>query len=167
MEKPKEKRKSNFPDPRYIIVGYDPEHYRSAFIKDEDVVRPPNHWCTTVGETPENWSRDKSSAGCPTYGSCQACMMSGLVDECYVKCSKCVRYMVVKYGTHTMDSITLTEMIGAGHVRARANRTQAWLCTPFMCTSINYYTMAVDHQKTLTKEEKKEFQEIFYDDLPR
>ena len=128
-----EKHKSNFPDPRYIIVGYDPEHYGSAFIKDEDVVRPPNQKYITFGDMLKDWARDKSTASCPTYGSCEICMMSGPANECCcTKCGKRVRYLVAFYQRHTLDSVTLTEIIGTGHICARANRTQAWLRTPFM-----------------------------------
>jgi hypothetical protein len=160
-----EEHTSNFPPPRYIIKGYDPEFYGSVFIKDEDVVRPPNHRYTDK-DTPSNWFKEKSTARCPTYGSCQICMMSGPVDECCVKCGENVRYLVPFYGSHTMDSIYLAELIGSGHVRARANRTQAWLTTPTMNTSSDNYIMAINRQAALTEEQKKDLRGRIYRELP-
>jgi hypothetical protein len=93
-------------------------------------------------------------------------MMSGPVDECCIKCGKVARYLVVIRDTHTIDSITIAEMAGTGHVQARANRTQAWLRTPFMRASYDYITMAINHRKTLTEEEKKALRSRLYKFLP-
>jgi hypothetical protein len=145
---------SHFPTPRYIIVGYDQEFYRSTFIKDEDVVRPPNHKYTTY-DTPRGWTR-KSTAGCPTYGSCEDCMVKcGPVNE---YCDICgngeeARYLVPFDNGQTMDSITIAEIMKTGHKRARANRTQAWIWTPMRNIGSDGFTLALRRNKTFTKEE--------------
>jgi hypothetical protein len=66
-----------------------------------------------------------------------------------------------------MDSITVAEMAGTGYLKARANRTQDWLKTPCMNSGLDYYTMAIDRQKTLSKEEKQAIKCRFYDFLPQ
>jgi hypothetical protein len=66
-----------------------------------------------------------------------------------------------------MDSITIAEMADTGFLRARANRTQDWLRTPCMNSSIDYYTMAIDRKKTLLKEEKQAMKCRFYKFLPQ
>jgi hypothetical protein len=66
-----------------------------------------------------------------------------------------------------MDSITIAEMAGTGFLKARANRTQDWLRTPCMNSGIDYYTMAIDRQKTLSEDEKKAKKHLFYDFLPQ
>jgi hypothetical protein len=115
METPKTEtpKRSGCPDPQYIIVGYDQGYYDSLFIKDEDVVRPPNHKYTDKN-MPSDWARKKSMAGCPTYGSCEICMMCGPVDESCIKCSGIARYRVLFSGRHIMDSIMLTGMADTG-----------------------------------------------------
>ena len=154
--------RSNFPPPRYIIVGYDPEHYESRFIRDEDVVRPPNHR-NTDSDTPSTWARDRSTAACPTYGSCQVCFMCGPVDECCDNCGKNVRYLVAFYNRRTTDSITLAETIGTGLKRARANRTQAWLRTPMMNFTSDALVMAVNRLHSLSEEQKRARRDAVYD----
>ncbi len=144
---------SNFPPPRYIMVGYNPEHYGSVFIKDEDVVRPPNHKHTN-SETPHDWARNRSTARCPTYGSCQICFMCGPVNEYCHRCGKTDRYLCAFYQGHTMDSITLARRMGTGMIRARANRNQALLQTPMFNFTTDVITLAIDRLPGLSQKRK-------------
>ena len=158
----------HFPEPRYIIVDYDQEFYQSIFIKDEDVVRPPNHMHTT-NATPRSWM-NKSTARCPTYGSCQYCMKCGPVDE---YCDRCTngeegRYLVPFNHGQTMDSITIAEIMNTGHKRARANHIQAWIRTPMRNVRTDCFVLALQRKcnKTLTKEEQSEILEKVYGMMP-
>ena len=93
--------------------------------------------------------------------------MSGPVAEYCVKCEGHVmKYLIPQYNKHTMDSITLAKMVGAGHEPARSNRTQAWLTTPTQFTTCDYYVQAVNRNKTLNEDEKKALRCRFYDELP-
>jgi hypothetical protein len=144
---------SGFPAPRYIIVGYDPGTYNSFWIKDEDVVRPPNHMFTTK-DTPSDWARSKSTAVCPTYGSCYCCMTCGPVDECCKSCGPCCTYQCIFYHRKTLDSITIANIMGTEHIRARANRTQAWIRTPCTNTGSDTYIMAMKLRRAVVTEEE-------------
>ena len=160
--------RSNYPPPRYIVVGYDPEHYGNEFIKDEDVVRPPNHMHVgfRTRKIPKDWVSGRSTGRCPSYGSCQICFMCGPVDECCSKCGEIARYLVANYGQHTIDSITLADILGAGKIRARANRTQAWIRTPMMNFTNNNIRRALDQNTSLTPEEMRNRAEEVYNILP-
>jgi hypothetical protein len=157
---------SHFPTPRYIIADYDQEYYLSTFIKDEDMVRPPNHKYTT-NETPRNWL-EKSTAQCPTYGSCKYCMKCGPVDEYCDKCGNGEegRYRIPFHKGHTMDSITIAEIMKTGHTRARANQAQAWIRTPMRNVGSDCFALALRCNKTFTKEEQKEIRNRLYDMMP-
>ena len=93
-------------------------------------------------------------------------MMAGPVDECCNKCGEKERYLVTYNGGRTMDSVTIAEIMGTGHIRARANRTQAWIRTPTQDVSMDTIKLVLDRYKTLTQEEKKVIQDQIYDILP-
>jgi hypothetical protein len=164
----KQEKMGHFPEPRYIIVGYDQEFYQSIFIKDEDVVRPPNHMHTTHA-TPRSWLK-KSTARCPTYGSCNLCMKCGPVDEYCDKCGNGEegRYLVPFNHGQTMDSITIAEIMNTGHKRARANRTQAWIRTPMVHVRDDCFGLALQRScnATLTKEEQSKILHKIYGIMP-
>ena len=99
-------------------------------IREEDVVRPSNHKYATLAEA--RTFEHKSTAHCPTYGSCCMCYKSGPVGmDC--DCPRQGLYMVVFYGKgRVVDSISIAEIMGAGHQVARGNLTWGWIRTPSM-----------------------------------
>jgi hypothetical protein len=119
--------------PHRIVVGYDDKYGQgyNGNIRDEDVVRPPNHKWT---KTNNDWKL-KTTARCPTYGSCEYCFRSGPVGK------RCIdyghgdiqaTYKVAVMDGYIMDSITLAEIAEKGHEQARADRMYQWLKTPTM-----------------------------------
>jgi tRNA G26 N,N-dimethylase Trm1 len=132
------------------------------------VVRPPNHQYLEY-ETPRTWCK-KSTAQCPTYGSCEYRMKCGPVDEYCDKCGNGEegRYLVPFHNGHTMDSITIAEIMNTGHKRARANRTQAWIRTPMRNVRTDCFVLALQRKcnKTLTKEEQTEILHKIYGVMP-
>ena len=115
------------PTPLLIVIPHVPGDHD---ILEKDVVRPGNkRWCKQGSEETHTW-RLKSSASCPTYGSCDFCFSSGPVGK---RCSKCTHegvFLVVLYHFHVLDSVTLAELMERGHEVAKANRTHQWRRTP-------------------------------------
>ena len=142
---------------RYIITGYDPMTYGSDFIRDEDVVRVPGHKHTTYS-TPRGWT-NRSTAGCPTYGTCQRCMMCGPVDECCHRCGEEYKYLVTFNQGQTVDSIAIAEIYGSGQIRARANRTQDWLQTPMQNLTTDTFIVKSTRNTIIGEDDTKEKQE--------
>jgi hypothetical protein len=115
------------PKPRLIVKPHVPGNHD---IFEEDVVRPTNKiWCRTGSEETRTW-RLKSSAGCPTYGSCDFCFSSGPVGKRCSKCPEAGFYLVVLYQYYVLDSVALADVMERGHEVAKANRTYQWHRTP-------------------------------------
>ena len=58
--------------PRYIVLNYT-EDQTGQDIREENVVRPDNRKWSAVGADEVKEWRWKSSARCPTYGTCSCC----------------------------------------------------------------------------------------------
>jgi hypothetical protein len=111
---------------RCVINGYSPISYHSEYIKDEDVVRPPNHKYTTredrVTRGYNNWLY-KSIAHHQTYSTCEISFDSGPV---MTKCSTCKNdnhvYQVFKFGGAELDSGTLSLVLDRGLKKQKAHQ---------------------------------------------
>ena len=154
-------------DPIYIIRGYDPETYGSEYIKDEDVVRPPNHKFTKRIDWTNKWTW-KSMAGHATYGTCSTCFDSGPVWQTCHQCGvgEGHLYIVFCYGRHQLDSITLSESLERGLQRQRADRTCIWTGGVEQFVDIGYLQTAVGRNRLLTEEHRAEIFNKVYRMLP-
>ena len=123
-----------------INMNYTPDQ-EGQDIRDKDVIRPHNHkWA--LSDEMSTW-RNRSNDRCPTYGSCVRCFRSGPYGRL---CSNCNEDNVTlkKDGYHyvilqkqarpgvnaVLDSITLSQIVQAGHETAKADREVRWLRTP-------------------------------------
>ena len=131
------------PTPRRIVVGYTNDQEEQD-IRDEDVVRPANtKWTKTASTETHGWQM-KSSARCPTYGSCDHCYKAGPAGkEC--KCTH-GRYKILFYRGHVIDSITVAELIGEELEVAKADRMQAWIRTPMMQWNSDCCGLAIERK---------------------
>jgi hypothetical protein len=117
---------SNSMDYHYAVCNYTPGQ-NGQEIKDEDVVPPANHRYAICGDTEVHTWRKKSRAACPTYGTCMTCMNCGLVGqvcmECYNKSGlKTDGFIMIWNDQKIIDSITLMEIFGRNHQKAKADR---------------------------------------------
>jgi hypothetical protein len=134
------------PKPRLIVKSYTADQ-QGQDIKDEDVVRPPNHrWCIAGGEEIHN-RKLKSAAQCPTYGSCQVCMRNGPAGK---RCKGCLSersgiYTILMYRGNILDSITITGICKTGHETAKADRTYKWLRDPLKLVNMEEIGIIVKH----------------------
>ena len=120
-----------FQPPVIINKNYTPDQ-KGQEIRQEDVVRPLNHKITT--------SRDPawqvvSRSRAPTYGSCRSCFRSGPLGKCCNRCNNAnTQYEailhLVKGANETLDSITLSEVMGQGHEVCLADHMMDWNRTP-------------------------------------
>ena len=111
-------------DKERLTIGYTCDE-GARNIRDNEVVRPKNgRWCVHGGQETHTW-REKSTGRCPTYGSCEWCLMSGSLgqycSECQIKNSK-PRYVVLAYDQKLLDSIAIAELYHKGHQIAKADR---------------------------------------------
>jgi hypothetical protein len=112
---------------KHLVKNYTTDQ-EGQDIRDEDVVRPNNHrWCIQGDDEVRTWKR-KSTARCPTYGSCTNCLKSGPVDLfcndelCKIKKTP-PKYAIMRHGyDKLLDSITIAEMLDRGHETAKADR---------------------------------------------
>ena len=120
--------------PPYIVVNYTPDQ-AGQIIQDRDMVRPSNHrWCMAGGIDTGTWHL-RSTARCPTYGSCTVCLKAGPVglpcNECDPESRK-AGYVVLAVDrekhydvpgmARILDSITLAKQLGLRLQPAMADR---------------------------------------------
>ena len=87
--------------------------------------------------------RVRSADRCPTYGSCLKCFRSGPYGRLCNNCNRDtvtlnkngLHYVILQKTSETgesaiLDSITLSEIVRAGHETAKADREVRWLRTP-------------------------------------
>ena len=110
----------------YIVKNYTPDQ-KGEDIRHGDVVRPSNHrWCIQGDDEVRKWSL-KSTARCPTYGTCQSCYMCGPVGK---RCIDCYDqedpnpsgFVIMMDGKKILDSITIATILGQGQEIAKADR---------------------------------------------
>ncbi len=110
----------------YIVKNYTPDQ-KGEDIWHGDVVRPSNHrWCIQGDDEVRKWSL-KSTARCPTYGTCQSCYMCGPVGK---RCIDCYDqedpnpsgFVIMMDGKKILDSITIATILGQGQEIAKADR---------------------------------------------
>lgn len=116
-----------------IIVGYD-ESMRGKLISKEHVIRAKNGYYYTEEECMA--FRQRSTAGCPTYGNCNKCFQSGPVGQ---RCNRCRSrnsgYMIIvtqppKKPQLVIDAEYFGKMCGEGHQVAMADRVHKWIEPP-------------------------------------
>jgi len=130
----------------YIIRGYHPGTYRQDYIKDEDIVRPPNHRLETDVDKANNWLH-RSVPRCPTYGTCLRCYASGPVGLQCISCEGERKgiYTALYYQTKVLDSLTLSNWLPTGFKAARADRRyEVGTQFPSVTVGIDWLTIAVD-----------------------
>ena len=116
--------------PEIINKNYTPDQ-EGQEIRQEDVVRPMNHKITTKKEP--DWI-EISRSRAPTYGSCNCCFRSGPLGK---RCNGCNNgeyqanlHMVKGGAIETLDSITMSEIMGQGHEVCLADHKMNWHRTP-------------------------------------
>jgi hypothetical protein len=117
--------------PEIINVNYTPDQ-EGQELRQEEVVRPMNRKITTMKDVAK-WE-EISRSRAPTYGSCEYCFRSGPLGK---RCNQCdhgkyeVSLLLVKGGaTETLDSITMSEIMGQGHKVCLADHKMNWNRTP-------------------------------------
>lgn len=112
-----------------LIVGYD-ESMCGKLISNKHVIRAENKYYYTEEECLA--FRQRSTAGCPTYGNCNRCFRSGPVG---LMCSRChiqnsVYTIMTTQRPHeshlVMDAEYLGRLCGQGHEDAMADRVPNW-----------------------------------------
>jgi hypothetical protein len=140
--------------PEIINVNYTPDQ-EGKEMRQEDVVRPMNHKITTMKEVAK-W-KEISRSCAPTYGSCEYCFRSGPLGK---RCNRCdngkyeVILLLVKGGAiTTLDSITMSEIMGQGHEVCLADHKMNWNRTP--CRHFNSLCaqLAIDQRYNDIKDE--------------
>jgi hypothetical protein len=129
--------------PEIINKNYTPDQ-EGQEIRQEDVVRPLNHKITTMKEV-ANW-KEIGRSPAPTYGSCEYCFRSGPLGK------RCNRYnngeyeailLLVRAGAiATLDSITISEIMGQAHAVCLADHKMNWNRTP--CRHFNSLCVVFD-----------------------
>ena len=127
-------------NPKVIInKNYTPDQ-KGQEIRQEDVVWPLNRKITTMNESMK-W-KEISRSQAPTYGSCEYCFRSGPLGK---RCNQCNNgvyqaiLLLVKGGAiETLDSITISEIMGQGHEVCLADHEMNWNQTP--CRELNMRT---------------------------
>ncbi len=111
-------------------MNYTPDQ-EGQEIRQEDVVRPMNHKITTKKE--HDW-KEISRSRAPTYGSCECCFRSGPLGK---RCNRCnngeyeaILLLVEGGAIETLDSITMSEIMGQGHEVCLADHKMNWNRTP-------------------------------------
>jgi hypothetical protein len=117
--------------PEIINVNYTPDQ-EGKEIRQEDVVPPMNRKITTMKEVAK-W-KEISRSRAPTYGSCEYCFRSGPLGK---RCNRCNNreyeaiLLLVKGGAiATLDSITMSKIMGQGHEVCLADHKMNWNRTP-------------------------------------
>jgi hypothetical protein len=117
--------------PEIINVNYTPDQ-EGKEIRQEDVVRPMNRKIKTMKEVAK-W-KEISRSCAPTYGSCEYCFRSGPLGK---RCNRCNNgeyeaiLLLVEGGViATLDSITMSEIMGQGHKVCLADHKMNWNRTP-------------------------------------
>ena len=101
----------------------------------------------------KNWQH-KSMSNHQTYGTCDKCFDSGPVWESCRYCGESETYVVFLFGTHEMDSITLSERLERGLWRQRADRTAVWHQGWYRHIDVNFLQTAVGRNRVLTEENR-------------
>jgi hypothetical protein len=108
-------------------MNYTPDQ-EGQEIRQEDVVRPLNRKITTMKEV-ANW-KEISRSRAPSYGSCEYCFRSGPLGK---RCNRCNNgeyeaiLLLVKGGAiATLDSITMSKIMGQGHKVCLAEHKMNW-----------------------------------------
>ncbi len=111
----------------YVIRNFTSIEEYGEYIKEEDVIRPLNsRWCNGREEA-STWKM-KSTARCPTYGTCLYCMMAGHVGQ---RCQECndpsAGFVITSSGPNGgekyLDSINLARLFGIDNYEvARSDR---------------------------------------------
>jgi hypothetical protein len=130
--------------PKFIVKRYSPDQ-QGQDIKDEDVVRPSNYRYCYAGSPESIAWKFKSTARCPTYGSCFVCMRSGPAGK---RCNACLSeppgiYTILLYRGNILDSITLAGICETGHETAKADRTFGWMRDPTKTLDMEEIAMLV------------------------
>ncbi len=117
--------------PEIINVNYTPDQ-EGKEIRQEDVVRPMNRKITTMKEVAK-W-KEISRSRAPTYGSCEYCFRSGPLGK---RCNQCnngvyeaILLLLEGGRIATLDSITMSEIMGQGHEVCLADHKMNWHRTP-------------------------------------
>jgi hypothetical protein len=144
--------------PLRIVKGYTDDQ-EGKDIRDEDVVRPSNGKYTKQGSLETNSWQQKSSAGCPTYGTCGFCFKAGPTGK------KCVctngGYGILFYRGYIIDSIMFGEMFVEELEVAKADRMKTWNITPTMqlnsdCCDLGILRKIKKDNPTMSDDDKKE-----------
>jgi hypothetical protein len=134
--------------PVIINKNYTPDQ-KGQEIRQEDVVRPLNHKITTSKDEVVDW-RAVSRSIAPTYGSCSGCYRSGPLGK---RCNRCNQanqgyeaiLLLAKGGAiQTLDSITLSEVMGQGHEVCLADHMMNWNRTPCRHFNSTFANMVID-----------------------
>ncbi len=117
--------------PVVINTNHTPDQ-KGQEIRQEDVVRPLNRKITTMKEV-ANW-KEISRSRAPSYGSCEYCFRSGPLGK---RCNRCNNgeyeaiLLLVKGGAiATLDSITMSKIMGQGQEVCLADPKMNWNRTP-------------------------------------
>ena len=117
--------------PEIINLNYTPDQ-EGQEIRQEDVVRPMNHKIMTMNEVTD-W-KEISRSRAPTYGSCEYCFKSGPLGK---RCNQsnngvyeAILFQVKGQRIATLDSITMSEIMGQGHEVCLADHKMNWNRTP-------------------------------------
>jgi hypothetical protein len=140
--------------PEIINVNYTPDQ-EGKEICQEDMVRPMNCKIRTMKEVAK-W-KEISGSHAPTYGSCEYCFRSGPLGK---GCNRCNNgeyeaiLLLVKGGAiTTLDSITMSEIMGQGHEVCLTDHKMNWNRTP--CRHFNSLCaqLAIDQRYNDIKDE--------------
>jgi hypothetical protein len=134
---------------RRIVVNYT-EDQEDEDIRSEDLVRPSNYrWCFQGSPETRTWKL-KTTANCPTYGTCQYCFKAGPVgkhcNECQIPDVQALYVLLPSDGNKILDSITFAKIFNRGLETAKADR----YLTPNMVRlercSTDHLTLAAQHK---------------------
>jgi hypothetical protein len=114
--------------PEIINVNYTPDQEGKEILKG-DVVRPMNRKITAMKEVAK-W-KEISRSRAPTYGSCEyCCFRSGLLGK---RCNRCnngeyeaILLLVEGGAIGTLDSITMSKIMGQGHEVCPSDHKMNW-----------------------------------------
>ena len=120
--------------PVYIVPNYTVDQAGQE-IREENVVRPDNRkWSARDAADVREW-RQRTTAGCPTYGSCCCCYRSGPVGKTCIDCTIEIYQVLIPGRRYIIDSITLAAVLNKGHEIAKADHMCNWLVTPTQWTN--------------------------------